>query len=118
MVVFIGNIPKFAVEKELLRLTGLGPGTPLRIIKKPARNGAMLRYALVPTANRKQAQRLIDRLNGYDWRGHVLSVRYYHQRAGVNERRRVDWRRLAWSGAERRCRERRGMVEPQKLRVA
>lgn len=107
MVVFIGNLPKFAAEKDLCRLAQLAPDTPVRIVRKTDRHGQRRRYVLVPTRGEGHSKRLIRRLQGRRWLGATLVVREFRHRTAVNERRRVDWRRQPWASPERRCGERR-----------
>ena len=118
MVVFVGSLPKTAAEKDLCHIAHLDPTTPLRIIKKQARTGETLRYALIPVGDRKQAQRLIKRLHGYPWLGRRLSARPYEQRIAGNEQRRLDWRTQTWAGVERRVAERRNPQASPHLLVA
>jgi len=118
MVVFVGNLPKTAVEKDLCQVARLKQATLLRIIKKPDQAGAMLRYALIPTTDSKQAKRLIEHLQGYNWQGRPLSAHPYQSRITGNERRRVDWRTQPWVGAERRQAERRNRGALPASRVA
>ncbi len=118
MVVFVGNLPKTAVERDLCQIARLDPATPLRIIKKRARTGEMLRYALIPVTDGKQARRLISRLNGYGWQGQRLAARLYQPRVAGNEQRRIDWRTQRWIGVERRCTERRNRPAAPASRVA
>ena len=106
-VVFIGNLPKQAVEKDLCHLAHLPVATPPGIFKKKSRSGEVHRYALVPVANQRQARRLVKRMQGVLRYGHRLEARSYRQRIAANEQRRVDWRSRQWSGAERRLHERR-----------
>lgn len=112
MVVFVGNLPKTALEKELCQIARLESCAGLRIIRKKARCGDILRYALVPVHNECHARRLIVRLQGLRWNGHCLTARYYEVRVTGNERRRVDWRSLTWEGEERRVTERRTRPSP------
>lgn len=108
MVVFIGNLPKSAVEKDLCQIARLGTCSGLRIIRKKARSGEMLRYALVPVSDEKYARHLIERMHGFRWQGHKLSARSYESRIAGNEQRRLDWRTRQWQEQERRLSERRG----------
>ncbi len=117
MVVFIGNLPKSAVEKDLCQLAHLDARSGLRIIRKNARSGEMLRYALVPVSDAKHAQRLIGRVHGLRWQGHRLSARSYESRVAGNEQRRLDWRTRAWFGQERRLSERRSQALAAGLRA-
>jgi hypothetical protein len=107
MVVFIGNLPKYAAEKDICRLARLPLRTAVRIIRKTGRSGQLQRYGLVPVSSESQARRLITRLHGRECLGQKLVAREYQHRIAANERRRVDWRRQDWSGAERRRDERR-----------
>ena len=107
MVVFIGNLPKYAAERDLCRLARLPLRTAVRIVRKTGRSGQMRRYGLVPVPSESQARRLIRRLDGREWLGQKLVAREYQHRIGANERRRVDWRRQDWAGVERRRDERR-----------
>lgn len=112
MVVFVGNLPKTATEKELCQIARLESCAGLRIIRKRVRCGDRLRYALVPVRGERQARRLIERLQGMHWRGHCLTARYYEARVCANERRRLDWRSVVWEGEERRVAERRTRPAP------
>ena len=107
MVVLIGNLPKYAAEKDLCRLARIPLHTPVRIIRKTGRSGHLQRYALVPVHSQSQATRLITRMQGREWSGQKLVAREYQHRIAANERRRVDWRRQGWAGVERRRDERR-----------
>lgn len=107
MVVFIGNLPKQAAEKDLCQLAHIPPGTPLRVIKKAGRDGEVIRFALVPVTGDSYAHRLIKRMQGLQWHGHRLSAHDYQHRTAANERRRVDWRGQTWGQLERRQAERR-----------
>ncbi len=118
MVVLIGNLPKQAVEKDLCHLLGVAPGTRIRIVKKPGREAALQRFALVPVDSVSHARRLIEKAHGMEWRGHTLAARIYQHRTGANERRRLDWRNQAWSGEERRAEERRSFAADYRSRVA
>ena len=110
MVVFVGNLPKQAAEKDLCQIARLAPTTPVRIFRKKSRGGDIQRYALIPNGNGKQARRVINRLHGFLWFGHRLVARNYCQRTAANEQRRVDWRSQHWDGVERRQRERRNLA--------
>ena len=107
MVVFIGNLPKQAVEKDLCQIARLAAAARVRIFKKKSRSGDVYRFALVPVNNDRQARRLAKRIQGFLWHGHRLVARVYRQRKAVNEQRRVDWRAQSWSRDERRRCERR-----------
>lgn len=118
MVVFIGNLPRAAVEKELCQIAQLKNCAGLRIFRKPARSGEMLRYALVPVINERHAEKLIARMHGYRWQGHQLSAHNYASRIAGNEQRRLNWRDGRWSAQERRLSERRSPPAATGLRVA
>ena len=118
MVVFIGNLPKYAAEKDLCRLARIAIDTPVRIIRKTGRSGQVQRYALVPVHGESRANRLITRVQGREWLGQKLVAREYRHRIAANERRRVDWRRQDWAGAERRRDERRNRTATPTLLVA
>jgi len=118
MVVFIGNLPRHAAEKDLCRLAQLALGTPVRIIRKAGRQGQPQRYALIPATVESHSKRIIRRMHGRKWLGATLVAREYQHRTAANERRRVDWRSQRWTGAERRCSERRGRPVALASRVA
>lgn len=107
MVVFIGNLPKQAVEKDLCQIARVAAAAPVRIFKKTSRCGDVHRFALVPVGNDRQARRLVNRIHGFLWHGHRLVARIYRQRTAASEQRRVDWRTQSWSRDERRMCERR-----------
>jgi hypothetical protein len=111
MVVFIGNLPKQAAEKDLCHLAGLAAATPVRIFKKSNASGEVHRFALVPVSSEMQARRLVNRMRGFLWYGHKLAARSYRQRTAANEQRRVDWRAQSWTGDERRLHERRNLAK-------
>lgn len=112
MVVFMGNFPKTAVEKELCQIARLNTCSGLRITRKKARSGEMLRYALVPVSDERHAQRLIRRMR------QTLSAHSCASRVAGNEQRRLDWRTRQWVAQERRLSERRGQSVAAGLRVA
>lgn len=118
MVVLIGNLPKHAAEKELCQLLGLALGTKVRIVKKPARNGVVQRFALVPVDNGNRARRLIELAHGMEWQNYTLIAHEYQHRTGARERRRVDWRSRRWDGLERRLDERRSFSMDSRSLVA
>lgn len=107
MVIFIGNLPMLAAEKDICRVARLPAGTHLRVIKKAGRDGELHRYALVQTESQRQGQRLIRRLHGQVLGGNRLVVREFRQRRAANERRSPHWRIHGSPGVERRRSERR-----------
>lgn len=107
MVLFIGNLSPLVTASDLCDLARMPTGAHLRIIKKKTRDGGLVRFALLQTAGSRQAQRVIARLDGKRCQGQRLVVREYEPRAAGNERRRLDWRQLAWTREERRRDERR-----------
>ena len=107
MAIFIGNLPAQVTEASLAGFVRLPAGAHLRLIKKKARDGELIRFGLVQMEDARQARKLIARLNGKPCIGHKLVVREYLPRVAGNERRRLDWRNLAWHGEERRWDERR-----------
>ncbi len=107
MVIFLGNLPVDATEAGVCALARLPANSHVRIIKKKARDGSMLRFGLIQLEQDKQAHKIIRRLNDRKYLGNRLVAREYHLRVTGNERRRVDWRQVSWDLAERRGRERR-----------
>jgi len=118
MVVFIGNLPKYAAEKDLCRLAHIALDTPVRIIRKSDRYGRTQRYALIPAQGESRSKRLIRRMQARQWLGATLVAREYQHRTAANERRRIDWRTQPWKGAERRSAERRNGAVPLASLVA
>lgn len=110
MVILIGNLPKVAAEKDLCGLLRVPADTRIRIMKKQSRSGQVQRFALVPVKREHDAQKVIERAQGKDWKGHALVAHEYQHRIGANERRRVDWRSQAWADVERRIDERRSRM--------
>lgn len=114
MVIYIGNLPSSATEADLCELARLPAGAHLRIIKKKVRDGGLTRFALLQTTDDRQARKLLGRLAGKRLLDARLVAREYQSRVAGNERRRLDWRQLDWSGEERRQDERRSMLsQPQ-----
>lgn len=113
MVLFIGNLPPLATVSDLCALARVPTGSHLRIIKKKTRDGDVVRFGLLQTADPKQAAKLMARLHGKRLLDAKLVVREYEPRVAGNERRRIDWRQLDWPGAERRQDERRSMLTQQ-----
>ena len=54
--------------------------------------------------------KVIRRLHGKECMGMQLVAREFGQRRVGNERRRLDWREVPWTGMERRLSERRNSV--------
>lgn len=117
MVVLLGNLPKHAAEKDLCRLLGLALRTPVRIVKKLARNGDVQRFALIP-ADSNSAGRIVDLFHGMEWRDRILIAHEYQRRTGARERRRLDWRSRRWGDVERRLDERRSFAVDSRSLVA
>jgi len=107
MIVFIGNLPADVAAHDLVAVARLAAGTPLRICKQQDGNGGRYRYGLVHLDSDKQGRKLIRQLHGTGMRGNRLEAREYGHRCAGNERRRLDWRSVAWDGPERRQGERR-----------
>jgi len=107
MIVFIGNLPAEVTANDLVAIAQLADGTPVRICKKLDGNGGWYRYGLVHLNSERGGRKLIRLLHGAGMRGNSLVAREFGQRYVSNERRRLDWRRVPWHGAERRQGERR-----------
>lgn len=107
MVIFLGNLPMEASEAGVCGLARLPTGAHVRIIKKKAHDGSMVRFGLIQLDQDKQAHKIIRRLNDRKYLGCRLVAREYNLRVTGNERRRVDWRKVTWDLAERRGTERR-----------
>jgi len=107
MVVLIGNIPPGISERDLQQLVQPPGEAPVRIVKKRDRNGGLYRYALVHTPSERDGLKIIRRVDGRICVGSRLVARQYNQRLVSNERRRLDWREVPWTGVERRLGERR-----------
>jgi len=107
MIIFIGNLPATASERDACVFAGLSEGMLPRIIKKDDGNGGLHRYALVHSRSDREGRRLIGRLHGRTCYGIELVAREFWNRSAGNERRRLDWRVITWDGPERRVAERR-----------
>jgi hypothetical protein len=107
MIIFIGNLPALAKDRDPCVFAGLAEGMIPRIIKKHDGNGGVHRYALIQTRSEREGRMLIGRLHGRTCHDHTLLVREFRNRTAGNERRRLDWRELPWVGPERRVAERR-----------
>jgi hypothetical protein len=107
MIIFIGNLPAGASERDPCVLVALPEGMLPRIIKKDDGNGGLHRYALVQSRSDREGHTLIGRLHGRICHDHTLVAREFRSRSAGNERRRLDWRELPWDGPERRVAERR-----------
>jgi len=110
MIVFIGNLPAVATGRDACVFAGLTEGMIPRVIKKHDGNGGVYRYALVQTRSERDGHRLIARVQGRTCHDHRLVAREFMNRTAGNERRRLDWREIPWSGPERRVAERRTIV--------
>lgn len=110
MLMFIGNLPAAMNERALRELARLPSGTHTRIHKKLNGTQVVLRYALVHTNQKREAEKLVKRLDGKSVRGNTLQVREFGHRLASNERRRLDWREVPWDGPERRKSERRARI--------
>jgi hypothetical protein len=107
MIVFIGNLPAGISERELQHLVQLPGGAPVRIVKKRNRGGNLYRYGLVHARSERDGLKVIRRVHGKDCMGTQLAAIEFGQRRVSNERRRLDWREVPWTGMERRLSERR-----------
>ena len=126
MYIFIGNLPRAFSEFELRRLVErvLMP----RGIKESARqvlfqsdrvkrleftvfdkisDAGIVRHGQVLIEPDSMGKRVLQRLDNFDCRGQMLSVREFTIRAYHNDRRDLAWRKKQWHGAERRLSERR-----------
>jgi hypothetical protein len=107
MIIFIGNLPAVATDRDPCIFAGLPEGMVPRIIKKDDGSGGLHRYALVQARSDREGRRLIGRLYGRTCHDHTLVAREFRNRSAGNERRRLDWREFPWDGPERRVAERR-----------
>jgi hypothetical protein len=107
MIVFIGNLPAGISERELQHLARPPDGAPVRIVKKRNGSGNLYRYGLVHARSDRDGVKVIRRVHGKDCMGLQLVAREFGQRRVSNERRRLDWREVPWTGMERRLSERR-----------
>jgi hypothetical protein len=107
MIIFIGNLPAVAMDRDPCVFAGLPAGVQPRIIKKQDANGGLHRYALFHARSDREGHRLIERLHGRTCHNHALVVREFWSRSAGNERRRLNWREIPWDGPERRVVERR-----------
>ena len=115
MVIIIGNLPAQATVRGMCDFARLPVGTHLRIVKKKTVDGGMVRYGLVQISDARQAQRLMERIEGQTCHGNRLTAREYEPRVAGNERRQVNWRQVAWHREERRVSERRTAAAPQEV---
>ena len=100
MIVFIGNLRAAATEQDIDRLVHLPEGACSRIVKKPDGLGGVHRYVLVYTSSEREGRKIIKRIHGSMSHGRQLVAREYRQRLSSNERRRLDWRNVSWTGLE------------------
>jgi hypothetical protein len=107
MIIFIGNLPAVATDRDPCVFAGLPEGMLPRIIKKVDGNGGLHRYALLQSRSDREGRRLIGQLHGRHCHDHMLVAREFRNRSAGNERRRLDWREIPWDNAERRVAERR-----------
>ena len=107
MIVFIGNLPAGLSERELQHLARPPDGAPVRIVKKRNHSGNLYRYGLVHARSDRDGLKVIRRVHGKECMGTQLVAREFGQRRVGNERRRLDWRDVPWTGMERRLGERR-----------
>ena len=107
MIVFIGNLPAGISERELQQLARPPDRAPVRIVKKRNRSGNLYRYGLVHARSERDAHKVIRRVHGKVCMGAQLVSREFGPRRVSNERRRLDWREIPWTGMERRLSERR-----------
>ncbi len=115
MTLFLGNLPMTASIPALSRLLGLSGSAArsrLRIFKKRAVDGAMIRYALYQPASEAEARKLVARSGRLQLDGHPLFIREFSRRVANNDRRAPDWRERPWPHAERRVSDRRQAARP------
>ena len=115
MTLFFGNLPMSASVPALIRLLHLPESagrSRLRIIKKRAVDGAMIRYALYQTASESEARKLMARSGRVALDGQPIFIREFSRRVANNDRRAPDWRERPWPHAERRVSDRRQPERP------
>ena len=110
MIIFIGNLPAVATDRDPCVFADLVEGMIPRIIKKDDGNGGVHRYALIQSRSEREGRRLIGRVHGRTCHDHTLVAREFRNRTAGNERRRLDWREIAWDCPERRVTERRTIL--------
>lgn len=108
-MLFIGNLPRLARESELTDVFRLSPFDKhrVRIVNKLTREGQMVRFGLFQPASDQEANRWIQKSGKVGLNGTFLQIREFVKRVAGNDRRRPEWRSLAWPHAERRVSERR-----------
>lgn len=107
MIVHIGNLPAALSEADLRRLARVPQALAVNLVRKRDRHGCIYRYALLHARSAREGAKLVRRVNGATCMGRRLVAREYNQRLAGNERRRLDWRTVPWTGMERRLGERR-----------
>jgi hypothetical protein len=107
VIVHIGNLPAALSEAGLRRLVRAPQALAVQLIHKQDRHGCAYRYALLHARSAREGAKLIRRVNGVTCMGRRLVAREFSQRLSGNERRRLDWRTVPWTGMERRLGERR-----------
>jgi uncharacterized protein YhdP len=107
MVIFLGNLPAEAGERDLCQMARLPAGTHLRILKKKNRDGEIIRYGLIHVETEHVSRKILHRLRQFYYQDQEITVREYSHRVSSNERRRLDWRERSWHRLERRRSERR-----------
>lgn len=107
MIVHIGNLPAALSEAGLRRLARAPEAVAVHLTRKHDQHGCAYRYALLHARSAREGAKLIRRMNGATCMGRRLVAREFNQRLAGNERRRLDWRTVPWTGMERRLGERR-----------
>lgn len=116
MDIFVGNFPQHATMRDLaLFFQGYADDADFRIVETPRGEAPPLRYGLVSIPSERLAHKALRKLQGRTLLDQAVSLREFTHRAYSNDRRAVGWRNMAWSGVERRQRDRRHLPDPQHM---
>ncbi|HEB57944.1 MAG TPA: hypothetical protein ENJ01_01865 [Gammaproteobacteria bacterium] len=114
MDIFVGNFPHNATMRDLaLLFQDYADEADFRIVENRREGTPPLRYGLVRIVSDRVAHKALRKLNGKTLLGQPVTLREFVYRAYSNDRRAVGWRSMAWSGVERRHRDRRHIPDPQ-----
>ncbi|MEW5754954.1 MAG: hypothetical protein AB1810_01490 [Pseudomonadota bacterium] len=126
MDIFIGNLPPQATTYDLRMLINRALSGTRRgrfFTRKPPQ-AEKIALQIVENSGMKSPRRFghaviepdqlgvqcMMRLRGARLYGNLLSIHKYRERASMNERRALSWRRRQWASEERRLSERRARL--------
>lgn len=122
MKIYIGNLPSRITPVDLAFFINSHQRHPLlallfndevkidhcQIVRTVAKNGQVACFGVAHAFPRKNAYKLIKRLNGKTLKGRMLEVREYYVRMQARDRRGTGWELRPFPGlVDRRLRDRR-----------